>query len=139
MIQNKKLGKWAEQQAWIYLKNIGYRLVAKNYHSRFGEIDLITTCGNSLIFIEVKARGISSYGRAHEVVTLAKQKKIIQTALVFLTEFSEFSQYYCRFDVMCFDLSPSMLKTGLQQLGNFYYDLNWIENAFTFDAEFINL
>lgn len=139
MTQNKRLGQWAEQQAFIYLQENGYCLVVRNYHSRFGEIDLVVKKHNELIFVEVKARSKTTYGLANEVVSWSKQKKMIKTAMVFLAEFPEFEQFYVRFDVICFDFLQQFAKTIQQDFSKFNYDLNWIENAFTFDSEFINL
>ena len=51
-----KLGQWAEQQALTVLEEQGYVHVRSNYHSRFGEIDLIVQKGQELVFVEVKAR-----------------------------------------------------------------------------------
>jgi putative endonuclease len=57
MEQHKHLlGQWAEQTALLFLQSQQYQYVNKNYHSRFGEIDLIVKRGNELVFVEVKAR-----------------------------------------------------------------------------------
>ena len=139
MKNNKSLGTWAEQQALIYLQNFGYFLIAKNYHSKYGEIDLIVKNHQYLVFIEVKARSKTKYGQAIEVISYSKQKKIIKTALQFLNQNSQFNDDFCRFDVICFDFDHKISKSVQQKFNDYVYDLNWIENAFTFDAELINL
>jgi putative endonuclease len=55
----------------------------QNYHSRYGEIDLIVRSGKELVFVEVKARSSGSYATACEVITRAQQRKIIKTAQFF--------------------------------------------------------
>ena len=45
-----KLGQWAEQQALTVLEEQGYVHIQSNYHSRFGEIDLIVHKGQELVF-----------------------------------------------------------------------------------------
>ena len=47
--------------------------------------------------------------------------------------------FYCRFDVICFDFFQQFAKTIQQDFSKFTYDQQWIENAFTFEQEFINL
>lgn len=133
------MGAWAEHQACILLKSKGFEILQQNYHSRFGEIDLIIRREQDLIFIEVKARSRTKYGQANEVVSLSKQKKIVKTAMMYLSKHPEMNDFYCRFDVICFDFQQQFAKTIQHDFSHFYYDLNWIENAFTFDAEFINL
>ena len=138
-LMRQALGTWAEQFAWQYLQQQGWTLLQQNYHSVFGEIDGILIRQQQLIFVEVKARSKSSYAKAYEVVSLSKQQKIMKTALQFLAENPQFSEFYCRFDVICFDFSGQFAKTVQQDFSKFPYDLQWIENAFTFDAELINL
>jgi len=48
------LGQWAEQQALVILQQQGFRLVTQNFHSRFGEVDLIVERGQELVFVEGK-------------------------------------------------------------------------------------
>ncbi|ALH95766.1 YraN family protein [Acinetobacter equi] len=136
---DQKMGAWAEQHALIYLQNLGYILVARNYYCRYGEIDLIVKNDSDLVFIEVKARSKTKYGQAIEVISFSKQKKIMRTALHFLNKNLQFSHYFCRFDVICFDFKHNFSKNVQQRFDDYVYDLNWIENAFTFEAEFINL
>lgn len=134
-----QLGQWAEQQALKLAEQQGYTLVQANYHSRFGEIDLIVVREAELLFIEVKARSKTAYAQASETVSIHKQRKMLRTALYFMNEQPHFYQYYCRFDVICFDFFKEIAKTIQQDFSKFTYDQQWIENAFTFDQEFINL
>lgn len=133
MLVAQQLGQWAEQTALKLLKEQNYEWVASNYHSRRGEVDLIVKRGNELIFVEVKARGQGNYGQACEMVTLSKQKKIIKTAMRFLQRYPSYQDFYCRFDVICFDFPQKIAKTVQQDFSKFHYDLQWIENAFTLD------
>ena len=78
------LGRWAEQKARELLELENYQYVNQNYHSRYGEIDLIVRSCKELVFVEVKARSLGSYAGACEVITRAQQRKIIKTAQFFL-------------------------------------------------------
>ena len=135
----QQLGEWAEQTALHWLEQQGYIFISKNYHTRFGEIDLIVKQGNALIFVEVKARAKTEYGNAVEVITLAKQRKILKTALTFLQEHADFQDFYYRFDAICFDFHEEIAKNVQHDFSKIPYDLQWIENAFTLDADLINL
>lgn len=133
MLLAQQLGKWVEQTALNLLQKQNYVWVTSNYHSRGGEVDLIVKRGQELVFVEVKARTIGNYGQACEMVTRAKQKKIIKTAMRFLQRYPSYQDFYCRFDVICFDFPQKIAKTVQQDFSNFHYDLQWIENAFTLD------
>lgn len=78
----------------------GCCLLARNYRSPFGEIDLIMTDQKELVFIEVRYRKLNHYGDGLESVTKTKQKKIIKTAEFFLNEKAHYQTFFCRFDVV---------------------------------------
>ncbi|WP_074017462.1 YraN family protein [Anaeromassilibacillus senegalensis] len=77
-------GRDAEDRAAAYLEAKGFRILERNYHSRFGEIDIIAEDGRYIVFAEVKGRTPSAYACPAEAVTPAKQRKIIYTALMYL-------------------------------------------------------
>jgi putative endonuclease len=79
-IDNKKKGDRAEEAACAYLRAKGHRIAARNYRCRAGEVDIISWCGATLVFSEVKYRRNLSYGRPAEAVDFRKQQKIIRTA-----------------------------------------------------------
>ena len=99
----QQMGVWAEAQAEKILRDAGYSLIHSNYHSRYGEIDLIVSRDLELVFVEVKSRNKTRHGSAIEVITLSKQKKILKTALSFVAQYEQYEQFYYRFDVICFD------------------------------------
>lgn len=99
MDRRSKFGHWGEEKAAEYLAKIGYKLVAKNYRCPHGEIDLIMTRREQLIFVEVKARKSLAFGRPAEAVTKQKQEKIKITALHFLQKHT-ISYHKLSFDVM---------------------------------------
>ncbi|OTG81709.1 YraN family protein [Acinetobacter sp. ANC 4648] len=135
----KPLGQWAELEAVRMLKQAAYIIIHQNFHSRFGEIDILAIKGQELIFVEVKARSATQRGQAIEVVTSSKQLKIFKTALCFIEKNPEFHDFYYRFDVFCFDFHQVFAKNIQQDFSKYSYDSQWIENAFTLDADLINL
>lgn len=58
----KNMGLWGENKAVEFLKAKKYIILARNYHSRFGEIDIIARKQNTIIFVEVKTRKNTAFG-----------------------------------------------------------------------------
>lgn len=83
MSQNGRLG---ENFAAEWLQRRGYRIVGMNYHTRYGEIDIIAEKGEFIAFVEVKTRSFDSLARPMEWVTASKRKKLILSAESFLLE-----------------------------------------------------
>ncbi|ENX00546.1 TIGR00252 family protein [Acinetobacter modestus] len=127
------LGRWAEQKARELLELENYQYVNQNYHSRYGEIDLIVRSGKELVFVEVKARSSGGYATACEVITRAQQRKIIKTAQFFLQKHPNYDDFDCRFDVICFDFPKKFAKTVQPDFSKLQYDQQWIQHAFTLD------
>jgi putative endonuclease len=94
-------GAAAEKAAETYLEKLGYRIVERNLASRLGEIDLVALDGETLCFIEVKARTRAEFGSAIEAVGPRKQARIARGAAMFLAKSR--SRRACRFDVLGLD------------------------------------
>ncbi len=86
MGRNNIVGAWGESLAAEYLKKKHYKLVAANYRSRFGEIDLVVSNRKFLVFVEVKLRKSNHFANACEYVGYQKQAKIKTTASVYLSQ-----------------------------------------------------
>lgn len=94
----KLAGRWGEAQAAQYLRKKGYRILAANYHCRFGEIDLIASKKDIVAFVEVKLRKNDDFAQALEQVDAAKQKRLIRTAQMWIAENGDKLQP--RFDII---------------------------------------
>lgn len=81
---NNASGPAGEEAATEYLVRKGYRIAARNYHTRFGEIDIIAENAQYILFTEVKTREPSALVGPFEAVTLAKQRRIVKSALLYL-------------------------------------------------------
>ena len=81
--RKRDLGKLGEKEALRHLRRKGYRLIARNYHCRYGEIDLIAIQNDVLVFIEVKARSSDLFGNPETALTSWKIRKIVKTGLYF--------------------------------------------------------
>ena len=118
---NRDIGKKYEAHAAKFLRNHGYRIVAKNFQWRGGEIDLVVINNSVIVFVEVKYRSNEDYGQAVETVTLEKQRKLIRTAHYFLQQHNEFSLMDARFDII--GMTPTSDDRGIE--------VDWIKGAFT--------
>ncbi len=94
-------GRLAESEGVAWLRDQGYRIVARNTEYRTGEIDVVAREGETLCFIEIKARAHAALGGALEAVTPRKQRQIAATAALYLAE-NPFPGP-CRFDVLAMD------------------------------------
>jgi putative endonuclease len=95
---NTEKGKFAEQQAAIFLEKKGYRVLATNYRHGRGEIDLIATENNVIVFVEVKSRKNATFGQPEIAVNHKKQALIQQAAEGYLEELD--LQNSIRFDII---------------------------------------
>lgn len=87
---NQAQGRLGEALAKKYLEKQGYKIVARRFYTRFGEIDLVATRRNVLLFVEVKARHSQSFGDAFEALTPTKLRHFQKAVAIFLQSHSEF-------------------------------------------------
>ena len=97
--KNIKFELISEQEAEKYLKDNKYEIIENNYYTRNGEIDIIASKNNYIIFVEVKTRTNEKYGRASEAVNKIKKIHMKKSAAIFLKE-NNFSRFTIRFDVI---------------------------------------
>jgi len=98
MGKNNLSGAWGEALAAEFLQKKRYKLIATNYRSRFGEIDLIVSNRKYLVFVEVKLRKSDQFAAACEFVDRRKQDRLRTTAEIYLSEFP--TDLQPRFDVI---------------------------------------
>ncbi len=94
-------GEAAERQAASFLEGQGLTVIARNYRCRGGEIDLIAQDGDSLVFVEVRARRNTNYGGAAASITHRKQQRLIYAARHYLMHLPH--EPLCRFDAILID------------------------------------
>lgn len=111
----QRSGRLAEEAVLAAATKRGFKLVARNYRTRYGELDLLLTDGATLIVTEVRYRSAAGYGLAVETVTRSKQTKIITATRDFLAKNRKWQKAPVRFDVVGVDVNG---------------ELNWIEQAF---------
>lgn len=84
--QAKEDGVNAEQQAKFYLLRQGLKFVEQNYRVTLGEIDLIFTQDDVLVFVEVKYRRTATHGHAAEYFTSSKRSKMNRAIMCYLQQ-----------------------------------------------------
>jgi putative endonuclease len=100
-------GQWAEQHVARWYQQHGYLIVARNWRSKRGELDVVATLGGVLVVCEVKARATNAMGTPAEAVTVAKQLKIRRATADYRQALRDANdplahQVQCvRFDVAC--------------------------------------
>ena len=111
-------GKLAENHADAWLRAQKLKILSRNFHCRWGEIDIIAMDNATLCFIEVRYRESDNYGTAAETVTIKKQQRIIKTAQVYLHQHQGHADKAARFDVL--GLSGELSRPKI----------DWHKNAF---------
>lgn len=112
-------GKTGEAHVRKLLEEKGYRIMDSNFHSRFGEIDIIAENEKYIVFIEVKTRGENYLSHPLEAVTASKRQRIVKTALCYLEGHPT-------------DLQPRFDVAGLvtDRGGDAIRSVDYLENAF---------
>lgn len=81
---NHVLGVQGEMLAKQFLIEKGYQILAQNYTTKIGEIDIIVKIKDIIVFVEVKDRQTKRFGMPREAVTPYKQNKIRKVAMQYL-------------------------------------------------------
>jgi putative endonuclease len=95
-------GRVGEDDAVRWLESQGYRVVERNVVNHGGEMDLVAREGETLCFVEIKARATGAYGPAVAAVDARKQRRISRAAALYLATHG-LHNAPCRFDVLGLD------------------------------------
>ena len=104
------MGPEAESLVADYLLSLGWRILERNFRNRRGEIDIIASDGELLVFVEVKARGQLLCGHPGESVTHAKRQRIQQTAEYYRAQTGFPPLRLFRFDVVTLTGPPDAFQ-----------------------------
>lgn len=122
--QHLTLGKSGEELAAALLEGSGYRIIARNYKTKLGEIDIIAYDKDTICFVEVKTRHSDKHGMPEEAISGFKQRQISKAALMYLKK-NHLLDKNARFDVVSIIYSEDAPKSDL------------IKDAFELDKDFI--
>lgn len=93
-------GKMGEEIALRYLMNMNMKIIGKNFKCPYGEIDLITSKNDKLIFYEVKYRENENYGPIEYSIDHKKKIRLLKSAQYFLTNYENFNKYDIEFSAI---------------------------------------
>lgn len=112
-------GVMGEIAACDALCQMGMEPLCRRFRSPYGEIDLILLDGETLVFVEVKARPNGTFADGQYAVTPAKRRRLIQTARCFLGEHPEHAERMIRFDIAV------VASDGIHHLRNAFEGSEW--------------
>jgi putative endonuclease len=98
-------GAAGESLACRHLEENGYRILARNFRCRAGEIDVVAREGDVTVFVEVKDRRGRSHGEGHESVTFGKRRRVVRAARLYAASHG-LSEAPVRFDVVSIERDP---------------------------------
>ncbi len=101
-MRRRNIGFSKENEAVLFLKSKGYKILERNFHSKFGEIDIIALNGNTLVFVEVRSKSYTYFGYAEETIDRRKIEKIVKTAQFYIVK-NGIQNLNIRFDVITFN------------------------------------
>jgi putative endonuclease len=100
--RRRRLGIIGEELAAAALAARGYAILERRFATERGEIDIIAEDGETLVFVEVRARATGEFGRAAESITDAKKRQVARMAVEYLAR-HQITARPCRFDVVAVD------------------------------------
>ena len=83
-----------------YLMSLGFEILYRNYHSTYGELDIIAREREEIVVVEVKTRTGGLHGKAESSISISKRKKITASFMQFVSQHPEYSQLSCRIDAI---------------------------------------
>jgi putative endonuclease len=116
-MDRKGTGREGERAAARWLEERGYRILARNFRSRIGEIDIIASRENILVFCEVKTWNAYSEADLSYAIGERKRFRIVETSKFFMDRHREFKGMKVRYDVI-------LIQDGMRTI-------RYIESAFT--------
>jgi len=132
--EHLRTGRSGETEAYLYLRGLGYRIVATNLRAagNRGEIDLVGWDHGVLCFVEVKTRTSADFAPPSTAVDLEKKRHILAVARRYLRRLAGNRQPPCRFDIVSIVLGDGERSTEVTlQKGAFSWDAGRPRNAGT--------
>ena len=103
-ITARATGTLYEDLALAHLQRDGLVLIERNFNCRYGEIDLIMSSGDTVVFVEVRYRrgcvGHAGFGDGIDSISVAKRERLVRAAQLFLVTHARLAHRTCRFDVL---------------------------------------
>ena len=116
-MSTRQIGDWGEAQAQEYLEARGFKVLANNVYTEYGEIDLVAQKAGRLHFVEVKTKRTKAFGHPEEAVTPRKLRHMIESAESYIQADPELQMDY-QIDVI-----------AIQVIGNGRLEIRYFENV----------
>jgi putative endonuclease len=126
--QRRTIGQWGEALAATYLQRKGYGIIATNWRCTAGEIDLIATDGQTLVFVEVRTRRSAVSGLAEESIDRRKQRRLVRLVQSYLHHLDIAQTPWLgpwRIDVVAVSIAPGTRKAEIRHLQHAVEDIEY--------------
>jgi putative endonuclease len=110
-----RVGRAGETAAITHLKGQGYQIIARDWRSRIGQIDIVAEDDGTLVVVEVKARRGSTFGLPQEAVDARKQHKL-RMLLENYRAATKRQKQPCRIDVLGVMLDESLAVSHCEHI-----------------------
>ncbi len=117
MYDKKSIGRLGEELAERFLQRKGYTIIEKNFHTRFGEIDIVARQNSAFIFVEVKTRTSTFFGSPEESITPYKQERWKKSVWVYC-QTKNLHHKHLQFDVIAILLNRATRTATLRHFKN---------------------
>jgi len=116
--QNSTTGKLGEDTAVKYLEKHGYKILGRNYHKPWGEIDIVAQQSDELVFIEVKAQNQKFEWRPEENITRHKKRQLSRIITSYLKANKIPENQNWRIDVLAIKLDFNTENAQIEHIQN---------------------
>lgn len=101
-MNRQSLGKRGEELAAKFLKKLKYRILERNFNTRWGELDIVAKDqkAGEIVFVEVRTRSSTGFMHPGESVYYTKQNRLRKAAHIWLSENFNTEPPPCRFDIV---------------------------------------
>jgi putative endonuclease len=96
---NRLKGNEGEKIAEEYLRKRGYEIMVKNHQTRFGEIDIVASQGDTLRFVEVKFKQTEQFGTPEEMIGKNKLNQVRRTAEMYLLTNPDIAKKFDKYQI----------------------------------------
>lgn len=103
--RRQALGRWGEETTARYLQARGYAILARNFHTAHGELDIVAGKEGAIVFVEVKVRSSNAFGFPEEAVSPRKQAHLLSAAEAYFEKHPESPETW-QFDIVAITCCP---------------------------------
>jgi putative endonuclease len=116
-MDRQEVGKLGEKVARKFLKKRGYRIRETGFRCPHGEIDIVAQQKDYLVFVEVRTKSSLDFGTPEESITQAKKKKLIASALTYISTHQKLPSSW-RIDVVAIELDDKGKTKRIELIEN---------------------